>query len=84
MGNQIGADGSGNRHCFGGWLADKGIPVATAMSYLDGAASVVGRKRTGAYGFRDFVEAVAALPAGLMWHKSLEIISISAIYDHCI
>jgi len=25
------------------------------MSYLDGAASVVGRQRTGAYGFRDFI-----------------------------
>jgi hypothetical protein len=46
--------------CADGWLADKGIPVATAMSYLDGAASVVGRKRTGAYGFRDFVEAARA------------------------
>jgi hypothetical protein len=27
------------------------------MAYLDGAASVVGKARTGAYGFRDFIEA---------------------------
>jgi hypothetical protein len=37
-----------------GWLGN--IPVATAMAYLDGAASVLGRKRTGAYGFRDFIK----------------------------
>ncbi|AHH97826.1 glycoside hydrolase domain-containing protein [Kutzneria albida] len=35
-----------------GWPA---IPLGTAMAYLDGAASVLGRERTGAYGFRDFV-----------------------------
>jgi Rv2525c-like, glycoside hydrolase-like domain/Putative peptidoglycan binding domain len=46
--------------CADAWLAENHIPVATAMSYLDGAASVVGRKRTGAYGFRDFVEAARA------------------------
>ena len=40
-----------------GWLAVNGITLATAMSYLDGAASVLGRKRTGAYGFRDFIQA---------------------------
>lgn len=43
--------------CADGWLADKKISVATAMSYLDGAASIVGRARVGAYGFRDFVRA---------------------------
>ncbi len=43
--------------CADGWLADLGIPVATAMSYLDGAASVMGTTRTGAYGFRDFLQA---------------------------
>jgi Domain of unknown function (DUF1906)/Putative peptidoglycan binding domain len=43
--------------CSDGWLADSGIPVATAMSYLDGAASVAGKERTGAYGFRDFIQA---------------------------
>ena len=26
------------------------------MAYLDGAASVVGKARTGAYGFRDFIK----------------------------
>jgi Domain of unknown function (DUF1906) len=43
--------------CADGWLSANGIPVATAMTYLDGAASVVGRRRVGAYGFRDFIEA---------------------------
>jgi hypothetical protein len=37
-----------------------GIPVATAMAYLDGAASVLGQARTGAYGFYDFVKAAHA------------------------
>jgi Domain of unknown function (DUF1906)/Putative peptidoglycan binding domain len=37
-----------------GWLGN--TLVATAMAYLDGAASVLGRKRTGAYGFRDFIQ----------------------------
>jgi Domain of unknown function (DUF1906) len=46
--------------CADGWLAANGISVATAMSYLDGAASVVGRQRTGAYGFRDFIQAAKA------------------------
>lgn len=46
--------------CADGWLASHGISVATAMSYLDGAASVVGRQRTGAYGFRDFIRAAKA------------------------
>jgi hypothetical protein len=46
--------------CADGWLASHGIPVATAMSYLDGAASVMGRQRTGAYGFRDFIQAALA------------------------
>jgi hypothetical protein len=32
-----------------------GIPVANAMAYLDGAASVMGINRTGAYGFREFI-----------------------------
>jgi hypothetical protein len=42
--------------CADGWLASSNISVATAMSYLDGAASIMGRQRTGAYGFRDFIE----------------------------
>lgn len=42
--------------CADGWLASSNISPATAMSYLDGAASVMGRQRTGAYGFRDFIE----------------------------
>ena len=46
--------------CADGWLALDGIPVAAAMSYLDGAASVVGKSRTGAYGFRDFIQAAKA------------------------
>lgn len=46
--------------CADGWLASNGIAVATAMSYLDGAASVVGWQRTGAYGFRDFIQAAKA------------------------
>lgn len=46
--------------CADDWLALNNIPVATAMSYLDGAASVVGRRRTGAYGFRDFIQAAKA------------------------
>ena len=37
-----------------------GIPVDTAMSYLDGAASVLGKHRIGAYGFRDFIQAAKA------------------------
>jgi glycoside hydrolase-like protein/putative peptidoglycan binding protein len=45
--------------CADEWLAGN-VAVATAMSYLDGAASVVGRKRTGAYGFRDFITAAQA------------------------
>jgi hypothetical protein len=40
--------------CADGWLGN--IPVATAMAFLDGAASVMGKKRTGAYGFRDFIQ----------------------------
>jgi Rv2525c-like, glycoside hydrolase-like domain len=39
-------------------MAEQTVP--TAMSYLDGAASVVGRRRTGAYGFREFVKAAKA------------------------
>jgi hypothetical protein len=46
--------------CADGWLALSNIPVATAMSYLDGAASVIGKNRTGAYGFRDFIQAAKA------------------------
>ena len=36
------------------WLGN--TPLATAMAYLDGAAAVMGKKRTGAYGFRDFIQ----------------------------
>jgi Domain of unknown function (DUF1906) len=43
--------------CADAWLGDLHIPVATAMAYLDGAASVAGKARTGAYGFRDFLQA---------------------------
>ena len=46
--------------CADGWLAANNISVGTAMAYLDGAASVVGRPRTGAYGFRDFIEPARA------------------------
>jgi hypothetical protein len=46
--------------CADGWLSASNISVATAMAYLDGAASVVGRARTGAYGFRDFIGAARA------------------------
>lgn len=46
--------------CADGWLALNGIPVDTAMSYLDGAASVLGKHRIGAYGFRDFIQAAKA------------------------
>jgi hypothetical protein len=46
--------------CADGWLSTNNISVATAMAYLDGAASVMGRARTGAYGFRDFIQAAQA------------------------
>lgn len=46
--------------CADGWLADSHIAVGTAMAYLDGAASVIGKERTGAYGFRDFIQAARA------------------------
>jgi hypothetical protein len=46
--------------CADGWLDASNITVATAMAYLDGAASVMGPARTGAYGFRDFIEAAQA------------------------
>ena len=46
--------------CADGWLASNNITAATAMAYLDGAASVVGKARTGAYGFRDFIRAAKA------------------------
>jgi hypothetical protein len=46
--------------CADGWLADNHISVGTAMAYLDGAASVIGKARTGAYGFRDFIQAAQA------------------------
>lgn len=41
--------------CSDAWLVNNGISVDTAMRYLDGAASVLGADRVGAYGFRDFV-----------------------------
>lgn len=34
--------------------------LPTALAYLDGAASVLGRERVGAYGFWEFVDAAAA------------------------
>jgi hypothetical protein len=45
--------------CADAWLATHGIAVSTAMSFLDGARSVLGSAGylTGAYGFRDFVYA---------------------------
>jgi hypothetical protein len=46
--------------CADGWLASNDTSVATAMAYLDGAASVMSRIRTGAYGFRDFIQAAQA------------------------
>lgn len=47
--------------CADAWLANNGIPVSTAMSFLDGARSVLGPAGyvTGAYGFADFVFAAA-------------------------
>ena len=54
--------------CADGWLAACGISVATAMAYVDGAASVVGQARTGAYGFRDFIQpALAGGHARWLW-----------------
>lgn len=46
--------------CAGTWLSLDGIPVDTAMAYLDGAASVLGKNRVGAYGNRDFIQAAKA------------------------
>jgi Domain of unknown function (DUF1906) len=46
--------------CADSWLSLAGIPLDTAMSYLDGAASVLGKHRIGAYGFRDFIQAAKA------------------------
>lgn len=45
--------------CADAWLSTHGIPVSTAMSFLDGARSVLAPAGylTGAYGFRDFVHA---------------------------
>jgi hypothetical protein len=45
--------------CADAWLATHRIAVATAMSFLDGARSVLGPAGylTGAYGFQDFVYA---------------------------
>lgn len=45
--------------CADAWLSTHGIPVSTAMSFLDGARSVFGPAGylTGAYGFADFVYA---------------------------
>jgi hypothetical protein len=40
--------------CADGWLTTS---ADTAMEYLDGAASVLGKARTGAYGFRDSIKA---------------------------
>ena len=46
--------------CSDAWLAEHNITLTTAMAYLDGAASVIGKARTGAYGFRDFIKAAKA------------------------
>lgn len=45
--------------CADAWLSSHGIPIATAMSFLDGARSVLrpAGYLTGAYGFADFVYA---------------------------
>ncbi|GLZ34890.1 hypothetical protein Lesp02_70770 [Lentzea sp. NBRC 105346] len=45
--------------CSDAWLSTHRIPVATAMSFLDGARSVINPAGflTGAYGFQDFVYA---------------------------
>lgn len=45
--------------CADAWLSTHGIPVSTAMSFLDGARSVLAPAgyMTGAYGFQDFVYA---------------------------
>jgi pyruvate/2-oxoglutarate dehydrogenase complex dihydrolipoamide acyltransferase (E2) component len=46
--------------CADSWLSIVGIPMDTAMAYLDGASSVLGKHRVGAYGFRDFIQAAKA------------------------
>jgi hypothetical protein len=46
--------------CADAWLNSRNIELSTAMDYLRGAASVIGRDRVGAYGFRDFVGAAQA------------------------
>jgi hypothetical protein len=45
--------------CADGWLTNHGIPVGTAMEFLDGARSVIDPAGyvIGAYGFADFVYA---------------------------
>lgn len=45
--------------CADAWLSTHGIPIATAMSFLDGARSILRAAgyMTGAYGFQDFVYA---------------------------
>lgn len=45
--------------CADAWLSTHGIPVSTAMSFLDGARSILrpAGYLTGAYGFADFVYA---------------------------
>lgn len=45
--------------CADAWLTTHGIPVSTAMAFLDGARSVIDPAGyvTGAYGFRDFIYA---------------------------
>jgi hypothetical protein len=46
--------------CADAWLSAHGIPVPTAMAFLDGARSAIAEYTPGAYGFADFVFAAAA------------------------
>jgi hypothetical protein len=59
--------------CADAWLAAHGIPVATAMAFLDGARSVVEEYTLGAYGFADFVFAAAEGHADRFWLAGAEI-----------
>lgn len=45
--------------CADAWLANHGIPISTAMEFLDGASSTIAEYTPGAYGFEDFVFAAA-------------------------
>lgn len=46
--------------CADAWLSNRGITVAAAMAFLDGARTVIAEFAIGAYGFADFIFAAAA------------------------